>query len=262
MKNISSILFASAAVLLLSISACGLDSFRCIRGQGPIITQTHSAKNFTAVKIETEAIVNIYFDTAFSISINGQQNIVDNLNLNVSSNTLVIRNAHCVAGSSNLTIDIHAPSIDDIDLAGSGSVNYYPGTKKMNEVKMRVSGSGNITGGNTILADNLRFTITGSGRINADANCNQAQSSISGSGNLQISGKCITHNISITGSGKMEAFGFDTENVNVDVTGSGKAYVSCSKNLDVDISGSGRVYYKGSPNVTTRITGSGSVSHQ
>lgn len=248
--------------LLFNLNSCRFGVLGCIRGTGPTVTATRSISNFSGLRLETDATVFVIADSVTSVSIDGQQNIIDNLNMFVAGNDLVIRNQRCVSNSSNLSITIHCPNVSDITLSGSGTINYYPNTKSVTDADFHVSGSGNLNVLNPLNCNRMNVKVSGSGRIDMNTNCPELSAKISGSGRITAYGTSDRSSVDISGSGRWSGFDLSSKDVTVSISGSGRAEVNCSNILDVNISGSGKVTYRGNPTVKSRITGSGSVNHE
>ncbi len=95
-----------------------------------------------------------------------------------------------------------------------------------------------------------------------DLKTGKVSASIAGSGNLMLAGGTSgsVEKFSIAGSGKIDALGFNASVANVEIAGSGDCRVNASEKLNVSIAGSGDVYYKGKPMVNSESAGSGKVS--
>lgn len=135
--------------------------------------------------------------------------------------------------------------------------NIFITTTTLNSLK--ISGSGSIYGKNTIITDNFKTKISGSGTIELGLSAGTVQSIISGSGNITFTGKAYSYSISVSGSGNCSAINMETDISNVTIKGSGKCQVNANKNLDVVIKGSGSVQYTGNPQVNSKISGSGKL---
>lgn len=257
----NNIMLFIAAVASLATQGCKRDGLFCIRGTGAMTTETRTVSNFSAVEINTDATVYLIEDTAYSLTIEGQQNVISNLNTLISGGKLILRNHKCVRGNSHLVIRIQAPLFADVNVLGSGNVTL---TKKENQksstATLKISGSGDLHVNGIISANNLYTSVTGSGNLSAEMDATWSSCTITGSGKITLSGKSNSQEIEITGSGKLYGYELKTDDTWVRISGSGKAEVAADKNLDVDISGSGSVCYKGWPKINSRISGSGSIN--
>ena len=123
-----------------------------------------------------------------------------------------------------------------------------------------LGGSGKIIGENSIEADDLTLSVSGSGRIELKIEADDLEQKISGSGSISISGEADRAEISISGSGNVEGLDLEVDHCVVKISGSGRCKISVGDSLEANISGSGSVYYKGDPDrLISNVSGSGKV---
>ena len=220
------------------IVSCDKDSGP-IKGQGPIVEQSFVLPTISAIDLNIDANVILTHGESEEVRIQGQQNIIDNIEKYITSdgywNITYFKN---VRNHDGITIHITSPLVDYISISGSGSVN-----------------------STNLFADsvNVYLNISGSGNISFNTAAQLTESYISGSGEVYLSGSSFEHRIHISGSGSVRAFNFPTHVTHIDISGSGNSEVNVSDLLDVKISGSGNVYYIGYPQITSDISGSGEI---
>jgi hypothetical protein len=123
-----------------------------------------------------------------------------------------------------------------------------------------VSGSGDITGENTLQSKDMYIGVSGSGKVKLAIKVVDLDSKISGSGNMQLEGTARNTNLQISGSGNLDAEDLASESCKVRISGSGNCRVQVDGSLDSRVSGSGNVYYRGNPdNLSNHSSGSGSI---
>lgn len=209
--------------ILSLILGCTLFAFQVviaqkISGQGPTVKQTLSVDNFDAIGLSISATVYLTKGPN-SVSIEAQQNIIDNIKTEVKGNSWDIEFDKRVSNHSDITIYIAMPKITSLAIGGSGE----------------------IIG---------KSTFNGLGDVSL---------AIGGSGTIELVGTAKEVEISIAGSGDVKTAGLKAENCEVSIAGSGDAYIEVQNDLDVSIAGSGDVHYKGTPKVSSSVAGSGSV---
>lgn len=236
MKNLMLIL---AAVVLVNFSSQAQNWWKSgITGEGPITKRQLDLASFDAVALTNSAKVYIRQGSKQSVEVEGQENILDNLILEVEDHVWKIAFDRPVRRYEGLKVYITLPS-----LRGA-----------------RVSGSGDIIGESQFTdIEKLGVSISGSGNISLDVEARDVSSHISGSGNIRLTGKTGSHDIHISGSGGVAAYDLKSESCEVHISGSGDCDVDVNENLDVRISGSGDVNYKGRPRINSRISGSGDI---
>lgn len=219
------------------ITSCE-DTF-CVNGSGPIEQRELMMSTFHSVEVKTEIIVYLTQNpnATQSVEIRGQANILDELDIYVSNETLIIEGRECYNTDEEL--------VAFIDL------NQFK--------RLELSGSGEIIGTNIFVTNDVEIDLTGSGTIDLELLSDDIESYISGSGLLRLQGECDDHEIRIPGSGSIESFGLQSHETDVKIPGSGSVEVYVLDFLNVLITGSGSVYYKGFPDIQATITGSGSV---
>lgn len=234
--------FLLALLMTTSFSSCFLDDddglFNCERGEGEIITRTLDVPDFTGIDLDCSFDVTIAQGDEQIVKVEGHENIIDLLELDVQNNIWDIEFDRCIRGDDDeLKIHITVPKLTFI----------------------KISGSGKVFGENDIQADEIELKISGSGNMDLALFANDISGKISGSGQITLEGETQTFNYETSGSGDWRTFEMLSREGNVRITGSGDTEVNVSEKLDVRISGSGDVFYKGNPLIDIDITGSGSL---
>jgi hypothetical protein len=224
----------SAVVVMLLFSSCNIN---CLEGRGDLKTETRLMKSFTKIQLKMDAKVIIIKDSVQSVRVEAQPNVLQVLSTNVSGKWLYIDVDGCIMDYKPITIYISTPSLEALEINGSGSV----------------VGQGNFS------TERVELTINGSGSITIGLNANEVYSGIRGSGNINLSGSARKSKIDIAGSGDVNAQEMPSESCDVNVKGSGNCRVFAIGKLNVDVAGSGNVYYKGKPDISTNIAGSGKL---
>jgi len=254
-SSIAIVLFAS-----IFFSSCERGGLFQIKGQGSMVTQEINVSSVTGFTIAIPADVYITKGDGQSISIEGQQNIIDNIETDVRGGVVTLEFDKNVGRHKDLVINITVDEITYLELLGSGSITTESTFSSDQPLDLIISGSGKMfidADSPSVLAE-----VSGSGDMDIHTETEEFVCNSSGSGNFQLKGNCSgKSDINITGSGNYESFNFSTSSCSIEITGSGDAELRVSENLDVEISGSGDVYYKGSPAVSVNISGSGKVEN-
>lgn len=241
MKKTKTILLGICVVLGLAITSCTKDNFfvNNIKGKGSIIEQSRSEMGFSGVDlcIDADVIITPSSDN-YSIVIEAQQNIADNIELKVRNGVLQIGYHRNVRSHLPITIRISMPMLTEANISGSGSVS---------------------TNG-LFYSSIFSSDISGSGNLNLQIETSDADFNLSGSGKITLTGKTQNANYNISGSGDVNALSFPSLVVDADISGSGNISVDVQNKLNVSISGSGNVNYKGTPAVSADMSGSGKIN--
>jgi len=227
----------------LSLTGCIFDDddggiFNCVEGQGPIVSQSFDLPSFSGVDLEIDADVYITQGGEQEVIVEGQENILDQLELTISSDTWEIDLDGCTRYDDPLKIYITLPEV----------------------TYLRIDGSGDMISENIIEGDDILLRISGSGDMDLGLNMDdKVEAKISGSGTIFLEGEAKKTDFQISGSGDYQTFNLETDKCDIKISGSGDAEVFVNDDLDVKISGSGDVLYRGNPAINADITGSGEI---
>jgi hypothetical protein len=243
---------------LLAIMYTGCRKPFGISGNGNVITETRKVFSFN--EIDSKATFNVYIeqDSIYQVVVQAESNLIPYVQTNVNGNTLIITTNENMQEHYPINVYVKTPTLNYIELSGSGIVQ--SDTISTNNLSVKLSGSGNMNG--AVRAPLSNIILTGSGNINYYQDSENLSSTISGSGAINLIGTATTASHLISGSGNLNAFSLLSDNVQATISGSGNMYVNAEKQLNVSISGSGSLYYLGNPSTNVNISGSGSVIKQ
>ncbi len=229
------------ATVIILLHSC--DIFDCLQGNGILKSEQRLVAEFTGVENSTSFDVEIMADSAYSVEVIADENLLPFIETSVRSGTLIIETnyGHCIDPHSYVRVEIHMPVIDFVELTGSGDmdVNDVDG----NNLEVKNSGSGDININNIFLTTTLNIDLYGSGDIAAY-------------------GKAHQGNYHLAGSGDILADDLQVELCYVTSSGSGDVYCYVYELLDVEINGSGDVLYSGpidASNIQLEDNGSGDL---
>ncbi len=239
MKNGRKIFVLALAFAAFAITATAQNwGWNGIKGEGPKVTKTLEVSSFDGFTMAISGNVYLKQGSKQSVTIEAQQNIIDNIVTDVSEKHWKIKFQENVRDHDGIKIYITIPTLTKAYVSGSGDI--------ISETK--------FTGLN-----NLVTGISGSGNVRLDVEAQSIDGKISGSGNVRLAGSAKSITIGISGSGDFYADGLRSENGTIKISGSGDATVDASEALSVQVSGSGDVKYKGRPRLSAKVSGSGDV---
>lgn len=211
-----------------------------VKGSGNVIKEERDAPSFHKIKLEGSMNVFLSQGAAKKAVIEAEDNIAPLVELVNEDGRLKVRFRHDanVFTRKGVNVYLTTPEVDEIALSGSGDIKLVDKFNSKDEMKLTLSGSGNLNG-----------------TINAP----EVKASIAGSGNMNLQGETKAVRVSIAGSGDYVGDNLLSEDAEVKIAGSGDAAVHASVKLEAKIVGSGDVKYKGNPNVSSSVAGSGSV---
>lgn len=223
---------------LLGLNSCN-EFFGCIRGNGRIAFEERIVGNFDEIESNGNFYVRVIRSSRTTLSVETDENLLPYIRTFINGNTLVIetRNDRCIRSAEPIYITVETPSIEELHLNGSGTIEC-----------------------NNVTTERMDLFMAGSGRIECRGLLLEyARARISGSGDIILGGETEVADYTITGSGQIRGLDLYAETVFADITGSGNIYTTANTVLDVTISGSGNVYYQGNPEISSDISGSGSI---
>lgn len=251
---------AVLAAMPIFLNSCGNDKWPCVNGKGPIVTEMRTETGFTAVNSEIEATLYITQGPEFEIRVLAQQNILDNIETDISGGELQIKGDHCINNSEPVLIYITMPVVSALSISGSGAI-YTQNKITSPYISFDISGSGEVTTIDSVITGSLDVNISGSGNMDFMGSATAVDAAISGSGDISMTGFGTNLDVDISGSGEMHGYNFPVSIADINISGSGSMETNVMVELDVDISGSGDVYYKGTPVVSAKMSGSGTLIH-
>jgi len=203
--------------------------------------ETRNLSGFTKVNFGVSGDLYINIGSEFKVVLEGEKSLLDEIETEVSASKLVIKkdswHSH---GNEKVTVYITMPELSGLGVSGSGKA----------EIK------------DAVKAEDLDFSVSGSGRIvTADLALGKLDVGISGSGDVIIggSGEAASAEIGISGSGNYSGENLKIASADFSISGSGSCKCNVTDKLEASVSGSGTITYSGNPKIDARISGSGKV---
>jgi len=175
-----------------------------------------------------------------NISINASENLMDIIETKVENGILKIKfkNGINVKNHKTIFITVFYDAINSISLGGSGDIH----------------------SANTLNANDLELSLSGSGAFNLAVSTTNLNINISGSGNMNISGKTAVLTCAVSGSGNIKTTDLTAHTVHAKISGSGNIKVHAVNEINAKSSGSGNIIYTGNPTIIkSNSSGSGSI---
>ena len=210
-----------------------------ISGEGPTLKKEISLDQFDGIKNGFSCDLYITQGEHQKIVLEGQQNILDNLRLEVSDKVLKIKYDKMVKKSDPVKIYITMNTLTEVSISGSGSL---ASTNQFNGL------------------DDLQLAVSGSGNIRLEVDARDIAMGVSGSGDITLGGTANEIDISVSGSGGIDSRDLAASRCKISISGSGDATIFVKDELDARISGSGNIRYRGdAAKVYSRVSGSGHI---
>lgn len=203
--------------------------------------ETRNVTGFTKVSYGLAGDLSINIGSEFKVVLEGEKSLLSEIITEVSGSRLTIKK-------------------ESGHLHGTEKVNVYISMPEL--TGLGVSGSGKAVIKDPVKAEDLDFSVSGSGKITtSDLALGNLSVGISGSGDVIIGGNGDAKNadISISGSGNYSGESLKIANAKFSISGSGSSKCNVTDNLKAIVSGSGNVTYIGNPKIDARVSGSGKV---
>ena len=230
--------FSGCVVVGFDGPAFGTGRGSSVRGTGAVISHPVYTESFSAVQIGGHYEIVYRHAPVSSLRFELHENLVEYIDVEVRSGTLVISSEVMFAGNSTPRVYIYAPQLDSIAISGTGLLRDWD-TLTTQSLSLDVGGA--VEGSITLEAESVRAVV-------------------SGVASLRLEGRADTAAIVVAGAGEVSAGELQTRNASVNIAGVGSVTISVADALDVLISGAGSVRYIGDPDVTSNIIGAGSVT--
>jgi len=236
MKNLMLVLLCAGAFLFQSHQTKIFET-------SEVVEETWDLDKFHKLGVAGSFKVNLKQGSKQKVVVRGEKEFLDKMNKEVRNGewNIKIKQNKWYKGKwkrQPIEVDVVMERVSGIGIAGSGKVKIH----------------------NTIVEDELKLSISGSGYIYGKIKTSELKSSISGSGGIDVSGSSNHSKISISGSGSFDGSDLAAKNAKISIAGSGDVNIHVDQSIKVSIAGSGNVKYSGNPeNVNVSSAGSGKV---
>jgi hypothetical protein len=218
---ILSVTMVTVAVLLLALAVALpfviLFGGAGVKGSGFERHEVRDVPPFHEVQIAGTLRTEIVRDNSHSVTVTGDDNLVEHVQTEVSEGVLTIHTASRLRPRAGLNVHVSAPELDAV--ATSGTTKTSVTGIETNRFRLDTSGVAK-----TILSGRCRdatMALSGAGKLDArDFDCDNVEIAVSGSGKATV---CATSSLAvrISGAGKIECYG-NPDTVTKDISGAGR----------------------------------------
>lgn len=228
-------------IIAVAMTSCRQVFGKRIRGNGNLRTETRSSGEFHSVDVSGNIDVYVKYDSAQSIQVETDGNLLEYVDTHNDGGTLHIheRDGYNLRSGRGIKVYVAGPDFKHFEASGACDIN------GQNQVR----GSGPID-----------IDISGASDVKMDLNAPAVTAELSGACSVALKGQTRDLKLDGSGSSSFKCFDLLAENVDVEISGAGNAEVFASVKLDVNISGAANVKYKGNASIDQRISGAGSVN--
>jgi len=211
-----------------------------VKGNGTIITKTHSTSDYDTINVVGFMDVILEKGNEGTITVKTDENLQEYISVESKNGilTLKVKKGFNLSTKKGVHITVPFTDISELSLTGSGDVHNK----------------------DVIKTNLMEVELTGSGDMILDIEAAGINAKLTGSGDMEISGKVTDLEIKVTGSGDFVSKSLISENTEAYVSGSGDATVYASNRLKARVHGSGDIKYVGNPGRTDlKVLGSGDI---
>lgn len=261
------IIIIAAVIIGMTLNACTINvdgesfGFKTVKGDGNVVTRDYDVAAFNAISTSLSATVNFTIADSYSCTVSADENLFDYLDIKVKDNELLMgkrqEDKNTSLKATQFVIEVTAPSLEDLNLAGSGTFNALSPLQG-EAIEVNLAGSGDIVFHKTVSARDIELNVAGSGDLVCDdLVADKLDSNVAGSGDLKVTkGTVREATASVAGSGDI-VLTCDIENLDANVAGSGDIKARVNGKLTYGIFGSGDIGYYGNPVVEGDKVGGG-----
>jgi hypothetical protein len=205
------------------------------KGQ-PVPSSWSATSRFSGATLASSDSLRVREGSQWQIRASGDPAVLAELRYMIDGGSLIVGRRwreRAVEGSA--TIEVTAPSVKALTLAGSGTLE-----------------------ADRLRGDTVAATVAGSGNLAlGDLQAREFSGTMAGSGKLQVAGRSEQAHITIAGSGDIDARALSVDTAGVSIAGSGDAALRATRTVKANIVGSGDVTVTGGAKCTQTRMGSG-----
>lgn len=225
MKKIYLAIFILALVIGVVLSGgCGLSGIKelsAVQGSGNAKTETRKADGFKRVDASGAVNVEIVSQKGFSVSVEADDNLIQNIKTEVSGDTLKIYSEDKISPKTQINVKVSMPEIIGLEVSGASNANVSGVSSDL--VELKASGASKVRIEGEVIK--LKVDASGASKIDAEA----------------LKGE----DASVDVSGASSATVLATEEVDLDASGASKiTYVGEPKRIKQNASGASSINRK------------------
>lgn len=209
-------------ILLIALAAgCKIGNIGGIKGSGNVKTESRSVSGFKEIKAENAIELEITVQKDFSLTIEADDNLLDQVKTEVSGNTLKISTKDSITSKNKIKIKLSLPELTDLDLSGASTAN--------------ISG---------VKTDSLELNASGASRIKIDGEVKSVDATASGASGIDAE-NLKTENAKANASGASHVTVSPTGDLNAEASGaSSVTYTVEPKSIKQNASGASTIKKK------------------
>jgi hypothetical protein len=252
------ILLLCAAVTL---AAAGCSFFPTVEGSGFPKTTSYNEAGFTRLSADHAFKVHVIPDTAFSVTVTCDDNIVPYLVVDTTGDAIRVGlldgyNYRQVI----LSAEVHMPSLAGMSLSGASEARVDTGFVSQAPLAVNLSGASAIEIA-ALTCGPLTADVSGASTFSAQTLTAASLSAVvSGGSTMSASGTTAGETLNVSGASTVRLQGLTSSHASVTLSGASKAYVNAgSGQITLSASGVSTLYYAGNPTFVINDLSGGST---
>jgi hypothetical protein len=251
-------LAALAALLIIPFLCTG-----CTTDYGPITSRNFDITGFTRVEVGSTFEVEIVQADAWSVTIDAQEKLFENLSVNKTGDTLEI-NLKWGWGSwvsswgfKRARARITMPALEALTLSGASS-GTATGFQSNKDAEIAVSGASSLE--IDMAAAAVRMEVSGASHITGKLQAEKLMAEISGASRVTLAGAADNLEVAASGASTASLEELAAEQVDIELSGASRGTVSVRDSLKLNLSGASSLTYSGDPSLEAiEISGSSTI---
>jgi len=213
--------FVIVILLIVLASGCKIENLGGIKGSGNVKTESRNVSGFKEIKAENAVELEITVQKDFSLTIEADDNLLDQVRTEVSGNTLKISTRDSITSKNKIKVKVSLPDLTDLDLSGASTAN--------------VSG---------VKTDSLKLNANGASRIKIDGEVKSVDATASGASGVDAE-NLKTENAKANASGASHITVSPTGDLNAEASGASTVtYTVEPKSIKQNASGASTIKKK------------------
>jgi len=223
-----------AIVALASVMACG----RPITGSGNVVSRQIPVTSFSKLQVSYAFTVRVSFGEPSALTVRVDDNLVDDLDVGVSGDTLRIGlKGGLAVNRATLQADVTVSSLSAIEASGASTV----------------------TPDGPVTTSGFSLALSGASTFDGGVSLSDATVGLSGASHAVLSGSAKSITATVSGASQLEAGDLSLDALTIDLSGASHAAVNVTGTISASASGASNLTYSGSPTFTRRDVSGGSA---
>ncbi len=230
-------------------------------GKGNIVSREIDFSDFTNIDVGSCFKVEIKRADSHSVTITGDEELFDYVNVAKSGNTLKISIKPLTFFTRpNLQTSITMPKLHKLRLAGAATCT-VGGFSSDDVFDLNISGSSVLHV--DIEAGKTKVEISGASRLRGEMKLADAEFTLSGASRVELSGAANNVVLSAWGASRLDLADFVLNDTGINLKGASEAAITVNGKLDMDLSSGSRLYYSGNPTLgKVNVSGASTLSQK